>query len=246
MDLFPALDAGETDVAVALERASSAGRVAALGAPSLLYRNDETYWPEEMGNDLATRYPGITYANLASDGATIGDVFGEQLAQIGTTEEPTLVTLTVGTTDLLGAFANRPKPGLADRIAHDVLEAFDFVMSSVRQARPTSLLIVSTIYDPSDGTGRAPGVFDGKQALPLHALETFNAGVRTLASGTPGVLLADLHARFLGHGVKAPAEDRWYWRRSLLEPSARGASEIRHIWMEALTEADVVGHAEER
>jgi lysophospholipase L1-like esterase len=246
MDLFPALDAGETDVAVALERASSAGRVAALGAASLLHRNDETYWPEEMGNDLATQHPGITYTNLAADGASIGDVFGEQLAQIDTTDEPTLVTLTVGTTDLLSAFANRPKPGLTERIAHDVLEAFDFLVTSVRQARPTSLLIVSTIYDPSDGTGRAPGVFDGKQALPLDALETFNAGVRSLASGTTRVLLADLHARFLGHGVTAPAEDRWYWRRSILEPSARGASEIRHLWIDALMEAGVVGQAEER
>ena len=246
MDLFPALDAGETDVAVALERSASAGRVAPLGAASLLYRNDEAYWPEEVGNDLVSRHPGITHSNVASDGASIGDVFGEQLAQIGTTDEPTLVTLTIGTTDLLSAFANRPKAGLAESIAHDVLEAFDFLVTSVRGARPTSLIIVSTIYDPSDGTGRAPGVFDGKQPLPLHALAVFNDGVRALAGGTPGVLLADLHARFLGHGASAPEEDRWYWRRSLLEPNARGANEIRQVWMDALTAADVAGGVNER
>jgi hypothetical protein len=246
MDLFPALDAGETDVAVALERSASAGRVAPLGAASLLYSNDEAHWPEEVGNDLLSRHPGITYHNVASDGASIGDVFGEQLAQIGTSDEPTLVTLTIGTTDLLSAFVNRPKAGLADSIAHDVLEAFDFLVTSVRGARPTSLIIVSTIYDPSDGTGRAPGVFDGKQQLPLHALGVFNEGVRTLAGGTPGVLLADLHARFFGHGVTAPEEDRWYWRRSLLEPNAVGANEIRHVWMEALTAADVAGGVNER
>ena len=246
MDIFPALDAGEADVAVALERVASAGRVAPLGAASLLYRNDEAHWPEEMGNDLVSRHPKITYANLAADGATIGDVFGEQLAQIGTTDDPTLVTLTVGTTDLLGSFANRLKPGLVDEIAQDVLEAFDFLVTAVRGARPTSLLIISTIYDPSDGTGRAPGVFDGKQPLPLRALETFNAGVRTLAGGTPGVLLADLHARFLGHGVTAPEEDRWYWRRSLLEPNARGASEIRRVWIDVLSEASIAGEADDR
>ena len=39
MDLYPALDAGEIDVAVALERDPSAGRVAPLGAASLLYQN---------------------------------------------------------------------------------------------------------------------------------------------------------------------------------------------------------------
>ena len=36
IDLYPALDAGEIDVAVALERVSTAGRVAPLGAASLL------------------------------------------------------------------------------------------------------------------------------------------------------------------------------------------------------------------
>jgi hypothetical protein len=43
MDLYPALDAGETDVAVALERNPSAGNVAPLGAASLLYHNDEAH-----------------------------------------------------------------------------------------------------------------------------------------------------------------------------------------------------------
>ena len=58
IDLYPALDAGEIDVAVALERDVSAGNVAPLGAASLLYRNDDARWPEEQGADLLTRYPG--------------------------------------------------------------------------------------------------------------------------------------------------------------------------------------------
>ena len=37
IDLYPALDAGEIDVAVALERGPAAGHVAPLGAASLLY-----------------------------------------------------------------------------------------------------------------------------------------------------------------------------------------------------------------
>jgi hypothetical protein len=47
-------------------------------------------------------------------------------------------------------------------------------------------------------------------------------------------LLADAHAHFLGHGVSVPEADRWYWRRSLIEPNARGASELRHLWLNAL------------
>ena len=45
IDLYPALDAGETDVAVALERSVLAGNVAPLGAASLLYQNDDARWP---------------------------------------------------------------------------------------------------------------------------------------------------------------------------------------------------------
>ena len=118
IDLYPALDAGEIDVAVALERDATAGRVAALGAASLFYRNDEGRWPEEIGNDLVSRFPAIEFANFAMDGATIGDVFGEQLPQLIESEEPTLLTLTIGATDLFSAFTNRPKTALLDRIVH--------------------------------------------------------------------------------------------------------------------------------
>jgi hypothetical protein len=50
-------------------------------------------------------------------------------------------------------------------------------------------------------------------------------------------VLADVHRHFLGHGVTAPEDQRWYWRRNLIEPNARGASEIRRVWWEALQEA---------
>jgi lysophospholipase L1-like esterase len=240
IDLYPALDAGEIDVAVALERDATAGRVAALGAASLFYRNDETRWPEEIGNDLVSRFPAIEYENFAMDGATIGDVFGEQLPRLIASEEPTLLTLTIGATDLFSAFMNKPKTSLVDRIASDVVEAFEFVVDSVRRTRPNSLLILSTIYDPSDRTTRVRGVFDEPGMLRLHALDSLNEHIRTLARGTPGVLLGEVYGHFLGHGATAPEEDRWYWRRSPLEPNARGASEIRRVWMEALTAAEVL------
>jgi lysophospholipase L1-like esterase len=240
IDLYPALDAGEIDVAVALERVAAAGEVAPIGAASLFYRNDERRWPEEIGNDLSSRFPSIEYTNLATDAATIGDVFGEQLAQLTPSDEPTILTLTIGASDLFSAFGNRPKASLLEQIARDVAEAYEFIVNSVRGARPNALLMVSTIYDPSDRTGRIPGVFDSGGPLPLRALDSLNEAIRTIAHGTPGVLLAEVYGHFLGHGVTAPEADRWYWRRSLIEPSARGASEIRRVWMEALTAAEVL------
>jgi lysophospholipase L1-like esterase len=109
IDLYPALDAGEVDVAVALERVTTAGRVGALGAASLFYKNSEERWPDDVGNDLSSLFPGIELTNLASDGATIGEVFGEQLPQLEDSSDRLLITLTAGGNDLLSALGNRPR-----------------------------------------------------------------------------------------------------------------------------------------
>src|SRR3954453_5904635 len=93
IDLYPALDAGKTDVSVALERIEGAGAIAPVGAASLFYRNNDETPPDEAGNDLSSIFPGIAFRRLATDGATIGDVFGDQLAQLGESESDTLITL---------------------------------------------------------------------------------------------------------------------------------------------------------
>jgi len=237
IDLYPALDAGEIDVAVALERVTTAGRVAAIGAASLLYKNSEEHWPDEIGNDLDSMFPGIETTNLATDGATIGEVFGEQLTQLEDSTDRLLITLTVGGNDLLSAFGNRQRHEVLEKIADDVAEAYDFLVDMVRGRFPKATLILTTVYDPSDGTGRIPGVHEQGPALPLDILDRLNDHIRALGTGTPNVLLADAHRHFLGHGVTAADADRWYWKRSLVEPNARGASEIRHLWLDALRSA---------
>ena len=238
IDLFPALDAGEIDIAVALERDPTVGKVAPIGAASLLYQNDDARWPEDQGDDLVSRYPGIVLQNLASDAATIGDVFGEQLVQLGESDEQALVTLTVGGNDLLSAFANRPRASLLDRIANDVADAYEFLVDAIRRARPNAIVVLTTIHDPSDRSGRIPGVLEEAGVLPLTVLEGMNASIVALAEGTPGCMVADVYTHFIGHGASVPESERWYWRRSLVEPNARGAHEIRRVWRDAIDRAD--------
>jgi lysophospholipase L1-like esterase len=237
IDLYPALDAGEIDVAVALERDPTVGRVAPLGAASLLYENSEERWPDLVGDDLVSAFPGISFDNLAADGATIGDVFGEQLAGLESNDEPTLITLTIGANDLLSALGNRPKRDLLERIVSDIAEAYDFLIDMLRGRFPAATLVATTAYDPSDRSGKIPGVYDDRGPLPLEALDRLNEHIRTLAHGTPQVLLADAYEHFLGHGVSAADEDRWYWRRSLIEPNAMGANELRLLWLRTLRDA---------
>jgi len=234
IDLYPALDAGEVDVAVALEWDLRAGAVAPLGAASLLYRNLDDKYPEFSGRDLQSHHRNVGLLNLAEDGATIGDVFGFQLSQLEENEERTLLTLSIGGNDLLSAFSNGPKPSLLEGIVRDVAEGFEFLVESLRRARPNSTLLLTTIYDPSDDTRRLPGVFAGADVLPLESLHDMNERIRAVGRDTPHTAVADVYKHFLGHGVTAKGDDRWYWKRSSIEPNARGASEIRRLWLDAL------------
>jgi lysophospholipase L1-like esterase len=237
IDLYPALDAGKTDVSVALERVEGAGTVAPLGAASLLFHNDDEVHPDESGNDLAAMFPGIGFRKLASDGATIGDVFGEQLAQLGESDEPTLITLTLGSEDLFSAFSRSPRKELLRQIVDDLIEAYDLLVSAIRAARPNATLILTTVTDPSDRTGRIAGILDDAGPLPLAGLDAFNASIRRIASASDSVHVADAYGAFLGHGATVGEEHRWYWRRSPIELNAAGASELRKLWLETVREA---------
>jgi lysophospholipase L1-like esterase len=236
IDLYPALDAGEIDVAVALEWDARAGSVAPVGAASLLYRNVDERYPEFTAFDLRSRNPKTGFLNLAEDGATIGDVFGSQMSQLDESEDPTLISLTVGGNDLLSAFANRPDASLLLRIVRDIAEGYEFLVESIRRSRPNSTLLLTTIYDPSDATRTIPGVFEGAGPLPLESLHAMNESIRVISTRTPDSVVADVHSHFLGHGMTAPEDERWYWRRSWIEPNAAGASEIRRVWLDALDE----------
>jgi hypothetical protein len=113
-----------------------------------------------------------------------------------------------------------------------------FLVDAIRRTRPNSLILLTTIYDPSDRTGRIPGVLEDAGVLPLSVLEGMNAFITRLAEGTPNAAVADVYTAFIGHGASAPEADRWYWRRSLIEPNAQGAHEIRRVWRNAIDAAD--------
>ena len=239
IDLYPALDAGETAVAVALERVPTAGAVAPIGAASLLHRNDDARWPEFTGRDILSRAPHARHTNLSQDGATIGDVFGGQLPAVEESDEPMLVTLTLGANDLLSTLAAGPPPKIFRRAVDDIGAAYAHLVGELATRLPNALLLLGTVYDPSDRTGRLPGVVETRAPLPLQHLDTLNRRIREIAAATPAARVAEIYGHFLGHGVSAPEEERWYWRRSLIEPSAVGASEVRRVWLEAIEEADI-------
>lgn len=220
IDIYPAADAQR--------RYPGRASTDRLGAASLLYENDDTMWPEFRGRDLRSQLPSVRFDDLTADGATTQSLL-RQVERITPAPERTLVTITAGGNDLLGEIGFR---GSGDPVA-PIAERLRAAVARVLELRPSSLVLVGTVYDPSDGTNRLPGY---QRALDREAewLSEFNDFIRTLASTDPRLRLADIHRHFLGHGLTVPEDERWYLRESIIEPSARGASEVRRLWLDAL------------
>lgn len=223
-DHYPTCDVRDLDLPPAI--------LDPLGAAALLYDNDDLRWPEFEGRDLSHRSPGLKFLNLAEDGAMIDDVTTEELARLGRdSNDPSfLLTLTAGGNDLLDALATGRQ---LDRAVGSIVKNYSDLVETIRDELPQATLVLTTVYDPTDGTGRLPGM-EGYGRLPLEYLDQLNDHVRETARTTPEAVLADVHRHFLGHGVTAPEPERWYWRRNLIEPNARGASEIRRVWWNVL------------
>jgi lysophospholipase L1-like esterase len=176
---------------------------------------------------LRERHPGIAFDDLTADGATTDDVLRWQLPQVRATVDPAIVTITAGGNDLLmNLRATRPPV----RLVEGVLDRLARILDETRRLLPNATILLGTVYDPTDGTN----VLDGEQ-LDREAkwLARVNEGIRALAS-RDGVVLADVHERFLGHGLSAPEEQRWYWAGLIFEPNAEGARQVAKLWEELL------------
>jgi lysophospholipase L1-like esterase len=123
--------------------AGGAGR----GAASLLHRNLDVGFPAWAGRDLASA--GLSAQILARDGARAADVLQCQLPLLG--QRPAVVTLTMGGNDLLAAHGD---VAAAHAATAGVIAAGEEILARLAAAG-AGRVVVSTVYDPSDGT-RAP------------------------------------------------------------------------------------------
>jgi hypothetical protein len=235
-DLTPALDLKVADISVALERDAKSGTVPPVGAGSLLFANDNERWPDYIGDDLQTLAGCGEIMRLASDGASIGDIFDEQVLELAPSDAPTLITLTAGSIDLLSAVATKPAAARMDAIVRDAVSGVLALGDALRDKYSDVTLVMTTLPDPTDGLGVFTNARDG-DAIPPAAILQFNAQLTHRARALPDTVLADAHAAFHGNGLSAPEADRWFWRRNLHEPSALGASGLRGVWLNALLRA---------
>src|SRR5215213_8058029 len=210
------------------------------GAASFLGGNRDDDFPAWTGHDLTALEPAAQLALLTSDGATSTTVVGEQLRQLHRLElVPMLATVTMGGNDLLAAYGDS---GAGRQAIEQVTDNGQRLLASLRALMgPMAPIVVATVYDPSDGTGDAVRL--GLPVWPdaLDLLAELNQALRTLAE-EHRALVADVHGRFLGHGLARGdraqshprASNRELWYCGLIEPNAWGANEIRATFWEVL------------
>jgi lysophospholipase L1-like esterase len=171
--------------------AGGAGR----GAASLLYRNRDEDFPDWAGRDLYTL--GWALRNLTRDGATSAWVLRDQLPLMGG-QRPDLVTLTMGGNDLMAAYGDTVAAQAAIITVADLAERVLGQLGAA--AGPDVPVVVTTVYDPSDGTGAVPSATLPPWPDGPRLVGALNAALVEVAH-CHGALVADVHAHFLGHGA---------------------------------------------
>jgi acyl-CoA thioesterase-1 len=182
-----------------------------LNPGQLLVRNDDRLFPEFQGQDLSSRGPA-RLEHRAVDGATVASL-PSQARDVTVTGESVAI-LTVGGNDLLqGLLADRG-PGV---------DAFAMALDAFLRSLPIRPVLLGNVYDPTFGDDSLD--FTGVE--PTLARENYrrvNAAIAEVASryGT----LVDIHAHFL------TGDPTWY--TGIIEPSLRGASEVRRCFLRHL------------
>ena len=194
--------------------------MAGIGAVSLFYA------------DLKARYPDIRLFDLTADGATSEDVLRLQLPRVEATDAEAVVTITAGGNDMLMNL-RAPRPPV--RLVEGIIERITGIADECRRKLPNALILLGTVYDPSDGTNE---LYGEKLEREAKWLSRVNEAIRDLAASHENVRLADIHRHFLGHGLTAPPGDRWYWDQLIFEPNAKGAREVRNLWLACIDRAD--------
>lgn len=199
-----------------------------VGAAALLYRNNDELWPEFVGRDLVNNGYDI-FECLAYDEARMPDVLGGQLPLVDPTSD--LITLTIGGNDLLHILATVRDMDQITADARSLQKEYTWMVDRLHHHAPNATVICNSVFDPTDGTGLLRE--DGAK-VPIHLLFELNDAIAKTCSERTFTKFADIAKHFAGHGITAQGDERWFWKGSVIEPSARGASEIRRVWLDVL------------
>ena len=177
----------------------------------LIVRNDDGLFPEFEGRDLFSFGPA-QLDHRAVDGSVV-DSLPRQAKGIHVAG-PAVALVTIGGNDLLAGLA-------ADRGGG--VERFKQKLDAFLHALPVRPVLLGTVYDPTFGD-------DSRNFLnvgPSIARPNFNRMNKVIKELAPRYgQLVDIHRHFLGGDPS--------WFTQTIEPSLRGASEVRAAFLPAV------------
>jgi hypothetical protein len=211
------------------------------GGASLLACNRDDDFPQWRGHDLSTQHPSLRYHLLAVDGGTTETLLDVQLPRLEASgRRPAVVTLTVGGNDLLTAYGDTIR---ARKVVRTVCERVGQALSRLTRVMraPGDPIVLGTVYDPSDGRAEATRLGLPPWPEVLDVLAELNGGLRR-AAAHHRARVAEIHDRFLGHGLAVgdPTQstprpgNRALWYCNVIEPNAWGADAVRASFWHAL------------
>jgi len=179
-----------------------------LNPGQLIVQNDDERFPDFRGQDLSSRGPA-RLEHRARDGATVRGLPWQ--AEGLRIDDQAVALVTVGGNDLLGGLISGTGPGI---------EAFTRAFDDWLRALPIRPVLIGNVYDPTFGDDRNNFIgVDPALARTNH--RNLNYKIAQLASHYGS--LVDLHAHFL------TGDPSWY--TNIIEPSLRGASEVRRAFL---------------
>lgn len=178
---------------------------------ALILKNHDLLFPEFKGRDLAA-LGSNQLVHRAVDGARAPNLY-DQLRGLDVSG-PAIALLTIGGNDLLAGLAMDRGPGI---------EAFGRTLLKFVTALPIRPLFIGNVYDPTLGDD-ARNFLGVNPALARRNFLRVNQIIAEVAA-VHGHLV-DLHAHFLNGDLS--------WFTMIIEPSLRGASEVRRCFLEAI------------
>ena len=180
----------------------------------LIVRNDDRLFPDYRGRDLSSSAPARA-DHRAQDGSRVADL--RHQARGLQASEHSVALITIGGNDLLGGLVADHGPGIS---------RFEQQLNAFLRRMPVRPVLLGTVYGPTFGDDSRN--FLGIDASAARAnLNRINSIIAELAPRFGE--LVDLHGHFLA------GDTSWFTRT--IEPSLRGASEVRAAFLPAVLRA---------
>jgi lysophospholipase L1-like esterase len=184
------------------------------------------------------------FHNYTADGATISNIYHLQLVpatkHIDKNEE-LLITLTAGGNDVsFKSMRLRAQKNVSlvvddrfDNMMTEIMYDYANLVIATRKMFPNSVIVLNTLYDPTDGTGTLPkncGMWADIAPLYSRGRRELGQFVKNWSKTLKFALLADIFQLFNGHGMSTSNNDRMYYEPFLIEPGVAGARKIANLW----------------